>query len=104
MTDVHDYVDSHFDLFREQLNELLRIRSISTDPVFATSVEQAAHWFVEDMKRIGLERAEILPTGGHPVVYGEWLGAGSDSPTLLIYGHYDVQPAVKADGWHSEPF
>src|SRR5687768_102597 len=83
---------------------LLRIPSISTSPERAGDVRRAADWLADDMRRIGLQNVEVLPTGGHPVVYGEWLGAGEDAPTVLIYGHYDVQPAVLEDGWHSDPF
>src|SRR5690349_6216050 len=104
MTNAHEYVDEHFNRFMEQLYDLLRIPSISTSPERAGDVQRAANWLVEDMKRIGLQNVEALPTGGHPVVYGEWLGAGEDAPTILIYGHYDVQPAVIEDGWNNDPF
>lgn len=104
MIGAHEYVDEHFNRFLEQLYDLLRIPSVSTSPDRAADVQRAANWLVEDMRRIGLQNVEALPTGGHPVVYGEWLGAGEDAPTILIYGHYDVQPAVIEDGWNSEPF
>ena len=51
-----------------------------------------------------MQRAQVMPTAGHPVVYGEWMGAGKDQPTVLIYGHYDVQPADPLELWHSDPF
>lgn len=104
MTHPHDYVETNFKRFRAELDDLIRIRSISTDPAYDDEVQKAAVWVAADMQRIGLQKVEILPTGGHPVVYGEWLGAGADAPTLLIYGHYDVQPAARSDGWNSEPF
>lgn len=104
MTTAHEYADEHFNRFLEQLYDLLRIPSISTSPDRAGDVHRAADWLADDMRRIGLQNIEVLPTGGHPVVYGEWLGAGGDAPTILIYGHYDVQPAVLEDGWHSDPF
>lgn len=101
---AHMYADNHFGQFRAQLDDLLRIPSISTDPAFAEEVKRAAEWLASDMRRIGLENVEVIPTIGHPLVYGEWLGAGEHAPTVLIYGHYDVQPALKSDGWHNEPF
>lgn len=104
MSEAHPFVDAHFEQFRAQLLDLLRIPSISTDPANAGDVRRAAEWLLADMQRIGLTRAEIMPTAGHPIVYGEWLGAGENAQTVLIYGHYDVQPAVKSDGWHNEPF
>ena len=104
MTPIHSYIDSHFESFKAQLFDLLRIPSVSTAPDHAADVRRAAEWVAADMRRIGLNNVEILPTDGHPIVYGEWLGAGADAPTVLIYGHYDVQPAALADGWHSDPF
>jgi acetylornithine deacetylase/succinyl-diaminopimelate desuccinylase-like protein len=104
MTSAHDYAQTHFETFRKQLYDLIRIPSISTDPEHADDVKRAAIWLAADMRRIGLQNAEAIPTDGHPIVYGEWLSAGANAPTVLIYGHYDVQPAVITDGWHSEPF
>lgn len=104
MTNAHEYAKANSQQFETQLTDLLRIKSISTLPECKDDVQQAAEWVAADMRRIGLTTVEILPTGGHPVVYGEWLGAGEGAKTLLVYGHYDVQPAVKADGWDNEPF
>lgn len=101
---AHQYAAENAEQFRQQLYDWLRIPSVSTDPERKDDMHRAAKWLVGDMRRIGFERAEILPTGGHPVVYGEWMGAGKDAPTILVYGHYDVQPAEKGDGWDSEPF
>lgn len=100
----YEYAAAHQERFVQELIDLLRIPSISTDPAFAPQVRQAADWLAADMRRIGLENVAVLPTGGHPVVYGDWLHAGDDAPTVLIYGHYDVQPAVLADGWLHDPF
>jgi acetylornithine deacetylase/succinyl-diaminopimelate desuccinylase-like protein len=104
MNKAHDYAATHFDRFRQQLYELIRIPSVSTQPQREADVHRAAEWIAEDMRRIGLNRVEVLSTGGHPVVYGEWMGAGQQSPTVLVYGHYDVQPAARTDGWNSDPF
>jgi acetylornithine deacetylase/succinyl-diaminopimelate desuccinylase-like protein len=104
MLNAHEYARTNAVRFREQLKELLRIPSVSTMPQFAGDVRRAAEWLVADMQRIGLQRAETIPTAGHPIVYGEWLGAGENAPTVLAYCHYDVQPADMADGWNTQPF
>ncbi len=90
--------------FKEELKELLRIPSISTLSAHQSDVERAAAWLVDNLKRSGFQTAEAIPTEQHPVVYGEWLGAGPDAPTVLVYGHYDVQPAEIEDGWLTPPF
>jgi acetylornithine deacetylase/succinyl-diaminopimelate desuccinylase-like protein len=89
--------------YQDQLIDLLKIPSISTDSAYAKEVKRAGEWVVADMQRIGLT-AELIETDRHPLVYGEWLGAGDDKPTVLFYGHYDVQPASLEDGWDNEPF
>ncbi len=104
MTAAHDYAHQNAQVFLNQLKDLIRIPSVSTLPEKKADMQRAAEWLAADMKRIGLEKVTILPTGGHPVVYGEWMGAGKDAPTILVYGHYDVQPAVMEDGWDHEPF
>ncbi|MEO0595681.1 MAG: M20/M25/M40 family metallo-hydrolase, partial [Chloroflexota bacterium] len=83
---------------------MVAIPSVSTDPERVNAIQQAAEWLAADMMTMGLENVEVLPTDGHPVVYGDWLHAGDDKPTILVYGHYDVQPAVVEDGWDSDPF
>jgi acetylornithine deacetylase/succinyl-diaminopimelate desuccinylase-like protein len=89
---------------RAELYELLRIPSISTDPAHQPDVERAAAFVEEGLKRAGMTRTErIRVGGGHPLVYGEWLGAAG-KPTLLLYGHYDVQPAEPLEEWLSPPF
>ena len=98
------YARAHADRFREQLLELIRIPSVSTDAAHNGDILRAAEFLRDDLIASGMERAEIMPTAGHPVVYAEWLKAGPSAKTLLIYGHYDVQPAEMADGWTSDPF
>ena len=95
MTSPRDYAHDHAQQFRQQLYELIRIPSISTDPERKGDVRRAAEWIAADMRRIGANHVELLETGGHPVVYGDWLGA-EGAPTVLVYGHYDVQPAEMA--------
>jgi acetylornithine deacetylase/succinyl-diaminopimelate desuccinylase-like protein len=98
------YARDHADRFREQLLDLIRIPSISTDATRSADMRRTAEFLQADLLNSGAQRADIMPTGGHPVVYAEWLGAGPNAKTLLIYGHYDVQPAEMSDGWTSEPF
>jgi acetylornithine deacetylase/succinyl-diaminopimelate desuccinylase-like protein len=104
LTTAHEYATANGNRFVEQLLELIRIPSVSTDPAHKDDVRQAAEWVGGKMRQAGVQHVEVMPTAGHPVVYGDWLNAGPNAPTVLIYGHYDVQPAVMADGWHSEPF
>ncbi|MBI3763625.1 MAG: dipeptidase [Chloroflexi bacterium] len=86
-----------------ELKELLAIPSISTLPEHKPDMRRAAEWLAAELKRVGMTRAEIMPTAGHPVVYAEWLGAPGKQ-TVLVYGHYDVQPVDPLDEWVSDPF
>jgi len=98
------YSGSHAERFRHELHELLRIPSLSGDPSYAGDVRQTAEWLAAHLHALGLESARVMPTAGHPVVYAEWMGAGPDKPTVLVYGHYDVVPAAMEDGWDTPPF
>jgi acetylornithine deacetylase/succinyl-diaminopimelate desuccinylase-like protein len=104
MSTAQDYARANADVFRDQLKDFLRIPSISTDPEMVAEMRRAAEWVAADLRRIGLHNVELCATPGHPVVYGDWLEAGDDALTILIYGHYDVQPATLEDGWSSDPF
>lgn len=105
MPDAQQYAREHESRFVEELLELLRIPSVSTQPKHQNDIRRAAQWLVDHLRHIGLSRADVMETDGHPVVYAEWLGAGADKPTVLVYGHYDVQPAAKKEGWHTpDPF
>jgi len=86
-----------------ELCEWLRIPSISTLPQHRADVEQAAGWLAQKMTASGLENVEIIKTSGHPLVYGDWLHAAG-APTILMYGHYDVQPVDPLALWTSPPF
>jgi acetylornithine deacetylase/succinyl-diaminopimelate desuccinylase-like protein len=100
----YEFVDAHRQDFLEELKTLLRIPSISTLSEHAGDIRRAAEWLKTHFEIIGMTRAEIHETKGHPIVYAEWLGAG-DAPTVLVYGHYDVQPADDADNlWATDPF
>jgi acetylornithine deacetylase/succinyl-diaminopimelate desuccinylase-like protein len=100
-----DYARANGERFRQELHDWLRIPSVSTLPERKGDVRRAGQWLVDHLRKIGFERAELHDTAGHPIVYGEWLKAGAGAPTVLIYGHYDVQPADReADGWTTDPF
>ena len=102
------FAKDHGDRFVEELKELIRIPSISTDPEHAGDVRRAAEFCAAEFTRIGLDHVRLIETAdatrkGHPLVYGEWLGAPG-KPTVLCYGHYDVQPAEPLELWVSPPF
>ncbi len=90
--------------FLAELNEFIRIPSVSTAPEHKSDILKTAEWLTRQLAGIGMQNIQILPTGGHPVVYGECICARKDAPTVLIYGHYDVQPADPLDLWTTDPF
>jgi acetylornithine deacetylase/succinyl-diaminopimelate desuccinylase-like protein len=98
------YASAQREAYLEGFKELLRIPSVSTDPAYRAEVQRAADWLVAEMARIGLDNCQAIPSEGHPVVYGEWLKAGQDRPTVLVYAHYDVQPVDPLELWESPPF
>jgi acetylornithine deacetylase/succinyl-diaminopimelate desuccinylase-like protein len=97
------YLDEHRQRHIDEWIDLVRIPSISAKSEHRPDMRRAAEWLVERMLEAGLESAELIPTEGHPVVVGEWRGAPG-APTLLVYGHYDVQPPEPLDEWISPPF
>ncbi|HEX9761349.1 MAG TPA: dipeptidase [Candidatus Acidoferrales bacterium] len=101
--DVMSYIESHKDQHLNELKELLRIPSVSTKSEHKPDIEHAANWVAAKLRASGMTTVEILPTGGHPMVFGEWTGA-PDKPTVLFYGHYDVQPAEPLELWTSPAF
>jgi acetylornithine deacetylase/succinyl-diaminopimelate desuccinylase-like protein len=100
---IHQYIDTNETRFTEELFDFLRIPSISADSKYKGETRRAADWLAAKMKDAGLE-VSIHETPGHPIVLGEWRGAGKAAPTVLIYGHYDVQPADPVHLWESPPF
>jgi len=98
------YAQEHKDQILDELIEFVSIPSVSTDPEKKTEMQRAAQWVANQLHNLGFENVKILPTARHPVVYGESLKAGSDKPTVLIYGHYDVQPAEPLELWGTPPF
>ncbi len=103
MKDIKFYLQENRQILLDELFELLKIPSVSADPAFATDVEQAAVFIQNEMKRIGLDNVSIEQTPGYPIVYGEKI-IDDTLPTVLIYGHYDVQPADPVELWESDPF
>jgi acetylornithine deacetylase/succinyl-diaminopimelate desuccinylase-like protein len=91
MDNVIDFVNVNRDRYLEELKAFLAIPSISALPEHSGDVKRCAEWCAGEMERIGLQNVKLLDTPGNPVVYGDWLGA-PDAPTILFYGHYDVQP------------
>jgi acetylornithine deacetylase/succinyl-diaminopimelate desuccinylase-like protein len=87
----------------ESYKELVRIPSISALPEHADDCRRTAEWIAADLRSMGIEHVEVNETGGHPVVYGDWLHA-EGAPTVIVYCHYDVQPVDPLDLWHSPPF
>jgi acetylornithine deacetylase/succinyl-diaminopimelate desuccinylase-like protein len=103
MNNIIDFINTNRDRYVDQLKEYLAIPSISALPQHQADVRRCAEWTAEEMRRIGLENVRLIETPGYPVVYGDWLHA-SDKPTILFYGHYDVQPVDPVDLWESPPF
>ena len=104
LTAALSYAQENKDQILDELIEFVSIPSVSTDPEKKTEMQRAAQWVANQMHSLGFENVKILPTARHPVVYGESLKAGSDKPTVLIYGHYDVQPAEPLELWGTPPF
>jgi acetylornithine deacetylase/succinyl-diaminopimelate desuccinylase-like protein len=100
---VIDFVNVNRERYLEELKAFLAIPSISALPEHAADVKRCADWCADEMRRIGLQNVKLIDTPGNPVVYGDWLGAPA-APTVLFYGHYDVQPVDPLDLWESPPF
>ncbi len=99
-----EYAHQNNGRFLDDLKEFLAIPSISTSAEYQADVQRAAEWVANQLRSLGMENVQIMPTGGHPAVYGEQLQAGKDAPTVLIYGHYDIQPVDPLELWTSDPF
>lgn len=103
MQELKSYLDANRQRHLDELLELLRIPSVSADPKFAGDVRRMAEATAEHLRKAGASTVEIHETAGHPIVYGEYMNQPG-APTVLVYGHYDVQPPDPLDLWHSPPF
>lgn len=104
MSNITDFIKSNKDRYLNELKHFLSYPSISTNPENKKDVLECAEYLKQHMESIGMQNAKVYPTKGHPVVYSDWLNAGADKPTVLIYGHYDVQPVDPLELWTSPPF
>lgn len=100
---VKQYIEENKDRFLDELFTLLKIPSISADPAYKEDVRKCAQAVKDSLDKAGVDKAEIIETGGHPMVYAEKI-VSEDLPTVLVYGHYDVQPPDPMDLWNSPPF
>jgi acetylornithine deacetylase/succinyl-diaminopimelate desuccinylase-like protein len=103
MASVNEHIETNKDRFLNELLDLLRIPSVSADPKYKADVARCAEVVKTRMEQAGLEKVEVCPTKGHPIVYGEKI-IDPAKPTVLVYGHYDVQPADPLELWDSPPF
>lgn len=103
MTSAKDYINTHKDRFLEELFELLRLPSVSADSAFKKDVIATAELVAKQLEKAGCTQVKIYPTAGNPIVYGEII-INPDLPTVLVYGHYDVQPADPLELWESDAF
>ena len=97
------YARKNKEKFLSSFKEFLAIPSVSTDPAHAADIRHTAEWVAAQLRSLGMQKVQIFPTGKHPIVYAEWLGAAG-APTVLIYGHYDVQPVDPLNLWKTGPF
>ncbi len=103
MKNTLQYIQNNKEIFLNQLIDLLKIPSVSADPAYAKDVKKTAEFLKNEFNNIGLDNVEVIHTNGHPIVYAEKI-IDTNLPTVLIYGHYDVQPADPIDLWDSPPF
>jgi acetylornithine deacetylase/succinyl-diaminopimelate desuccinylase-like protein len=99
-----DYLQQHADANLAGLDEFLRIESVSADPDRRDDVRRTAQWVADELTRIGVENAQLHETSSHPIVTADWLHAGPEAPTVLVYCHYDVQPPDPLEEWVRPPF
>jgi acetylornithine deacetylase/succinyl-diaminopimelate desuccinylase-like protein len=103
MQKIKNYVDQNKQRFLDELLVILKIPSISADPAFKSEVAKTADVVADSLNKAGCSHVKVYPTKGHPIVYGEHI-INSELPTILVYGHYDVQPPDPLELWHSPPF
>jgi acetylornithine deacetylase/succinyl-diaminopimelate desuccinylase-like protein len=98
-----EYAHQNHERFIKELSEFIKIESISTDDAYKPQVQKAAEWVADHLRKLGIENVKLMPTAGHPIVYGDWLKRPG-APTVLVYGHYDVQPIDPIELWETQPF
>jgi len=103
MEKIENYIHTHYDHFIDTLKTFLRFDSVSTDPTFKPSVDACSEWVHAHLTQMGFPIVTTYPTQGHPIVYAEWI-VDPSKPTVMCYGHYDVQPAEPYDLWITPPF
>ncbi len=103
MERILSYIEGNSERYLRELTELLAIPSVSTSKENIPDIQRCAQWVADHMRSIGLQNVQVMPTAGHPVVYGDWLNAPG-KPTVLLYGHYDVQPPEPLELWTTPPF
>ena len=103
MNAIIDFINTNRERYVDELKTYLAIPSISALPEHTADVRRCSEWTAEELRRVGLQNVRLIETPGYPVVYGDWLGAPG-APTILFYGHYDVQPVDPLDLWESPPF
>ncbi|WP_030210264.1 dipeptidase [Streptomyces sp. NRRL S-87] len=101
---VRAFIDDHRAAFLDDLAEWLRIPSVSAQPAHDGDVRRSAEWLAAKLTATGFPVAEVWPTPGAPAVFAEWPSGDPQAPTVLVYGHHDVQPAAREDGWDTDPF
>jgi len=104
MEKILEYLEKNKKRHLNELFDFLKIPSISSDSAYNNDMKKCSEWLINQFKTIGINSARIIETAGHPIVYADWLKAGDDKPTILIYGHYDVQPVDPIDLWDTPPF
>lgn len=103
MSQVSEYIDDNKEQFKDELFDFLRIPSISTDSEHKNNVKDAAYFLINKLESLNMDRVELFETEGNPIVYGELI-TDESKPTVLVYGHYDVQPPDPMDEWETPPF
>ncbi|MFC4386781.1 dipeptidase [Gracilibacillus marinus] len=101
---ISEYLDENKSTHLEELKQFLKIPSVSTDSTYKKDVNRTAKFVADYLKEAGFQTVSVEETKGHPLVYAEWLEAGESAPTVLFYGHYDVQPVDPVEQWKSDPF
>jgi bifunctional pyridoxal-dependent enzyme with beta-cystathionase and maltose regulon repressor activities/acetylornithine deacetylase/succinyl-diaminopimelate desuccinylase-like protein len=104
MTTPREHIAGHREEFLADLDQWLRIPGISAQPGHHADVQRSAEWFTDAARRAGFPAAEVWPTAGLPACYAEWRSGDADAPTVLVYGHHDVQPVDPVESWRTDPF